>query len=151
MLRFFNTLSGQLEEFRSAREGEVGLYFCGPTVWNYAHIGNLRSLGVFGDTLRRYLKYKGYRLTHVMNITDVDDRIIDRAREEGVSLDEYTARYIEAMWEDFDAIGCERPDIAPRATQHIAEMVDIVERLLEHGHAYHSEGSYYYRINSFPE
>ena len=151
MLKFFNTLSGQLEEFRPMREGKVGIYFCGPTVWDFAHIGNFRSLGVFGDTLRRYLSYRGYEVTYVMNITDVEDRIIKFSKEQGLSIDDYTARYIEALWEDFDALGCERPDIVPRATRHIDEMVEIIKRLEATGHAYHSEGSYYYRISSFPE
>ncbi len=151
MLKFFNTLSGQLEEFRPMNDGEVRLYICGPTVWDYAHIGNFRSLAVFGDLLRRYLKYKGYRLTHVMNITDIEDRIIKLSREQGKSIDDYTAKYIEALWEDFDALGAERPDITPQATRHIPEMVDIIQRLEEKGHAYRSEGSYYYRITSFPD
>jgi cysteinyl-tRNA synthetase len=150
MLKFFNTLSGQLEEFRPLREGKVGIYFCGPTVWDYAHIGNFRSLGVFGDTLRRYLKYRGYEVTHVMNITDVEDRIIKFSKERGLSIDDYTARYIEALWEDFDALGCERPDVIPRATRHVPEMVEIIRRLEATGHAYASGGSYYYRISSFP-
>jgi cysteinyl-tRNA synthetase len=151
MLKFFNTLSGQLEEFRPITEGEVRLYICGPTVWDYAHIGNFRSLAVFGDLLRRYLKYKGYRLTHVMNITDIEDRIIKFSREQGKTIDEYTAKYIAALWEDFDALGAERPEITPQATRHIPEMVDIIKRLEEKGHAYRSDGSYYYRITSFPD
>ena len=150
MLKFHNTLSGQLEEFRPINEGEVRMYFCGPTVWDYAHVGNFRS-NIFVDVLRRYLKFKGYRITHVMNITDVDDRIIDRAQQAGVSIDDYTARYIEAFWEDFDALGCERPEIMPRATRHISEMVAIIETLEKRGHAYRSDDSIYYRIGSFPE
>ena len=132
------------------REGEVRIYFCGPTVWNLAHVGNFRS-NLWVDVLRRYLKFKGYRVTHVMNITDVDDRIIDLAVERGISIDDYTAPYIEAFWQDFDSMGCERPDIAPRATHHIAEMEAIIEKLRARGHAYESDGSYYYRISSFPE
>ena len=151
MLRFHNTLTGRLEEFRPIDEGEVRIYFCGPTVWDYAHIGNFRSLGVFGDTLRRYLLYKGYRVTYVMNITDVEDRIIARSQAAGVSIDDYTARYIEALWEDFDALGCLRPDITPRATRHIPEMVSIIQTLVEKGHAYRSDDSIYYRISSFPD
>jgi cysteinyl-tRNA synthetase len=151
MLKFFNTLSGQLEEFRPMVDGEVRLYICGPTVWDYAHIGNFRTMAAFGDVLRRYLKYKGYRLTHVMNITDIEDRIIKFSREQGKTIDEYTAKYIEAFLEDFDALGAERPEVNPRATRHIDEMVDIIRRLADGGHAYESEGSYYYRIGSFPE
>jgi cysteinyl-tRNA synthetase len=150
MLKFQNTLTGQLEEFRPMREGEVGMYYCGPTVWNLAHIGNLRS-AVFVDVLRRHLKFKGFRVRHVMNITDVDDRIINQAIERGVSIDDYTAPYMDAYWQDFDLIGCERPEIAPRATRHIPEMVAIIKRLEEKGRAYESEGSYYFRITSFPE
>ncbi len=150
MLRFQNTLSGRLEEFRPLRAGEARIYFCGPTVWSYAQIGNFRS-NIMTDVLRRYFKFKGYKLTHVMNITDIEDRIIALAQEKGVTIDEYTARYIEALWEDFDALGLERPDIVPRATRHIPEMVDLIERLEERGHAYASEGSVYYRISSFPE
>ena len=150
MLKFHNTLTGQLEEFRPMREGEVGMYYCGPTVWNLAHVGNLRS-AVFVDVLRRHLKFKGFRVRHVMNITDVDDRIINQAIERGVSIDEHTAPYLEAYWQDFDLVGCERPEIAPRATHHIPEMVAIIERLLASEHAYRSDGSIYYRISSFPD
>jgi cysteinyl-tRNA synthetase len=150
MLKFQNTLTSRLEEFKPITEGEVRLYACGPTVWNLAHVGNFRT-NVFVDVLRRYLKYKGYKITHVMNLTDVDDRIINQALERGVSLDDYTAPYIEAFWQDFDLIGCERPEIAPRATQHIPEMVALINELLESGYAYNSDGSIYYRIKSFPE
>src|SRR5438270_4293415 len=150
MLRFQNTLSGQLEEFRPLNDGEVRMYCCGPTVWDFAHIGNLRTF-LLGDILRRYLKHKGYAVMHVMNITDVDDRIIQQAEAKGVSLDEYTAPYIEAFWQDFDAIGMERPEVAPRATQHIKQMSELIARLEADGHAYQSDGSIYYRIASFPE
>src|SRR5205807_9912721 len=149
MLRIHNTLSGRLEEFHSLRSGEVRFYYCGPTVWDYGHIGNFRST-IAADIVRRYLKFKGYKVVHVMNITDVEDRIIAKSQEAGLSIDEYTAKYIEALWEDFDALGCERPDIVPRATRHIPEMVDLIERLLRNDHAYASDGSIYYRISSFP-
>ena len=151
MLKLYNTLSGQIEEFRPINEGEVRLYICGPTVWDYAHIGNFRTMAAFGDVLRRYLKYRGYKVTHVMNITDIEDRIIKFSREQGKTIDEYTAKYIEAFLEDFDSLGAERPEQTPQATRHIAEMVDIIQRLLTDGHAYESGGSYYYRIASFPE
>ncbi len=149
MLRIHNTLSGQLEEFRPMVEGEVRFYYCGPTVWDYGHIGNFRSV-IATDILRRYLKFKGYKVAHVMNITDVDDRIIAKSREAGLSLDEYTAKYIDAFWEDFEALGCERPEVVPRATRHILDMVSLIERLEQRGHAYRSDGSIYYRIKSFP-
>ncbi len=150
MLRIHNTLSGQMEEFRPIVEGEARFYYCGPTVWDYSHIGNFRS-AIAADIVRRYLKFKGFKVTHVMNITDVEDRIIAKSQEAGLSIDEYTAKYIDALWEDFDALGCERPDIVPRATRHIPAMVDLIERLLETNHAYRSDGSIYYRISSFPE
>ncbi|HEX3281532.1 MAG TPA: cysteine--tRNA ligase [Pyrinomonadaceae bacterium] len=150
MLRFRNTLTGRVEEFHPINEGEVRFYYCGPTVWEYGHIGNFRS-AVAADIVRRYLKFKGYKVTHVMNITDVEDRIIAKSQEAGLSIDDYTAKYIDALWEDFDALGCERPDIVPRATRHIPEMVALIEKLLETNHAYTSDGSIYYRIASFPE
>ena len=150
MLKFRNTLSGKVEEFRSMREGEARLYYCGPTVWDFGHIGNFRS-NIMTDLLCRYLRYKGYAVTHVMNITDVEDRIIALSQKEGVTIDDYTAKYIEALWQDFDALGCNRPDVVPRATRHIPEMVEIIEQLKSRGHAYESEGSVYYRISSFPE
>jgi cysteinyl-tRNA synthetase len=150
MLRFRNTLSGRIEEFQPINDGEVRFYYCGPTVWDYGHIGNFRS-AVAADVVRRYLKFKGYRVIHVMNITDVEDRIIAKSQEAGLSIDDYTAKYIDALWEDADALGLERPDIVPRATQHIPEMVSLIEKLLETDHAYRSDGSIYYRIASFPE
>ncbi len=150
MLRFHNNLTDRIEEFQPLDGNNVRMYICGPTVWNFAHIGNFRSF-TFGDILRRYLKYKGYDVTHVMNLTDVDDRIINEAAKKGVTIDEFTAPFIEAFWEDSDALGLERPDIAPRATEHIKEMIEIIQTLLENGHAYESEGSIYYRISAFPE
>jgi cysteinyl-tRNA synthetase len=150
MLKFRNTLSGKIEEFRPMHEGEVSMYYCGPTVWDYGHIGNFRS-ALNADILRRYLKFKGFKVTHVMNITDVEDRIIAKSAEAGLSIDDYTAKYIDALWEDFAALGCEQPEIVPRATRHIPEMVTLIEKLLASGHAYKSDGSIYYRIASFPE
>ena len=150
MLRIHNTLSGQLEEFRPLKEGEVGMYYCGPTVWDFGHIGNFRS-AIAADVLRRYLKFKGYRVTQVMNLTDVDDRIITKAKEQDKTLDDYTAKYIEAFWEDFDALGCERPEVAPRATRHIPEMAALIDKLEKNNHAYRSDSSIYYRISSFPD
>ncbi len=150
MLRFHNTLSNRLEEFHPLNDGEVKMYICGPTVWNFAHIGNFRTF-TFGDILARYLRYKGYKLTHVMNLTDVDDRIINESAKQNISIDEMTAPFIKAFWEDMDSIGNLRPDIAPRATEHIAEMIEIIKTLLENGHAYESDGSIYYRITAFPD
>jgi cysteinyl-tRNA synthetase len=150
MLRLFNTLSRQVDEFRPLEEGRVRMYICGPTVWNFAHIGNFRTF-VFGDILRRYLKFKGYELTHVMNLTDIDDRIISEAAARNISIDEFTEPFTQYFLEDFDALGNERPEIMPRATHHIAEMIEIISKLLENGHAYQSDGSIYYRITAFPD
>lgn len=150
MFRFFNTLSRQIEEFVPLEDGRVKMYICGPTVWNFAHIGNFRTF-VFGDILRRYLRFKGYELTHVMNLTDIDDRIINEAASRNISIDEFTEPYTRYFLEDFDALGNERPEIMPRATHHIPEMIDIISRLLDSGHAYESDGSIYYRITSFPD
>src|ERR1041384_7470488 len=150
MLRIHNTLTGRLEEFRPLNDGEVRFYYCGPTVWDFGHIGNFRS-AIAADVIRRYLKFKGYHVTQVMNLTDVDDRIITKAAENNQTLDDYTAKYIEAFWEDFDALGCQRPEVAPRATRHIAEMAEIIAKLEQRNHAYRSDDSIYYRISSFPD
>ena len=150
MLKFFNTLSRELEEFRPLEEGRVRMYICGPTVWNFAHIGNFRTF-IFGDVLRRYLKFKGFEVMHVFNLTDIDDRIINEAAQRNISIDDFTAPFIKAFWEDFDALGMERPEVTPRATHHVAEMIDIIAKLIENGKAYESEGSIYYRISAFPD
>jgi cysteinyl-tRNA synthetase len=148
MLKLYNTLTNRVEEFQPLNPPEVRMYVCGPTVYDYAHIGNFRTL-LFADLLRRYLKYRGYRLRHVMNITDVDDKIIARAVEQKKSLREYTDQYIRFFFEDFDALGAERPEEILRATDHIPEMVEIIKRLGANGHTYESEGSTYFRIAGF--
>jgi cysteinyl-tRNA synthetase len=148
MLKLYNTLTKRIEEFQPLNPPEVRMYVCGPTVYDYAHIGNFRSF-LFADLLRRYIKYKGYRLHHVMNITDVDDKIIARAVEQKKSLREYTDQYIQFFFEDFDALGLERPEEVLRATDHVPEMVELIKRLGAKGHTYQSEGSTYYRIASF--
>ncbi len=148
-LRFTNTLTRSKEEFVPIKPGFVGLYTCGPTVYNFAHIGNMRAY-VFEDLLKRYLKYKGYRVLHVMNITDIDDKTIKGCQKEGISLDEYTARYKKAFFDDIDSLRLERADVYPEATRHIDEMVGIVQKLLDKGIAYESAGSIYFRIDKFP-
>lgn len=150
MLKFHNNLTDRVEEFQPIEDNKVGLYICGPTVWNFAHIGNFRSF-TFGDILRRYLKFKGYAVTHVMNLTDVDDRIINESKKAGKTIDEFVQPFIEAFWQDCEALGLERPEVAPRATEHIQEMIEIIQTLLDNGHAYESEGSIYYRISAFQE
>ena len=147
-LRLYNTLSNTLEEFIPIHSDEVKMYTCGPTVYHYVHIGNFRTF-IFQDILRRYLIYKGYRMTHAMNITDVEDKIISNAREQGLSIADYTRKYEDAFFEDMDALRIQRPEIMPRATDHINEMVDLVSSLQKKGHTYERDGSTYFRINSF--
>jgi cysteinyl-tRNA synthetase len=125
------------------------MYTCGPTVYGFAHIGNFRAY-MFEDLLRRYLKYKGYHVTQVMNLTDVDDKTIRDSRAEGVSLKEYTDRYVKAFFADLDKLGIERAEHYPAATDHIPEMVEIIKKLIENGLAYEVDGNYYFKISAFP-
>jgi len=149
-LRLFNTLSSRIEEFRSLRDHEVRMYACGPTVYDYGHIGNFRTF-VAVDILRRLFRQSGYTVRHVMNITDVDDKIIRNAASEGVGVQQYTAKYEKAFLEDAAMIGIEEPTLV-RATQHIPEMANFVAKLVERGFGYRTEdGSYYFRIAKFPQ
>lgn len=142
-------MSGQLEEFSSIEPGHVRMYTCGPTVHDFAHIGNFRTF-LFEDLLRRVLTQNGYRVTQIMNLTDVEDRIIKKAADKGVTIDEFTAPYIEAFFEDLKALRIERAEVYPRATRHIFEMVSLIEILKEKEHTYLSDGSTYFRIATFP-
>jgi cysteinyl-tRNA synthetase len=149
-LRLFNTMSSQIEEFHALRDREVRMYACGPTVYDYGHIGNFRTF-VAVDLLRRFLRQSGYTVRHVMNITDVDDKIIRNAARDGVSVQQYTAKYEKAFLEDAAMIGIEKPTLV-RATEHILEMAAFVAKLVERGIAYRTDdGSYYFRIAKFPE
>ena len=148
-MRLHNTLSGQVEEFKPIEVGHVRMYTCGPTVHDYAHIGNFRTF-LFEDLLRRVLLQQGYRVTQVMNLTDVEDRIIKKAAEHGQTIDEFTEKYIEAFFEDLDTLRIERAEHYPRATEHIFEMVSLIDLLNEKGHTYVTDGSTYFRIASFP-
>ena len=148
-LRFYNTLTQKVEEFAPLQGNTVRMYTCGPTVWNFAHIGNLRTF-TFQDILRRWLRYRGYRLDHVMNLTDVDDRIIQQSVAAGKSLAEYTEVYAQAFLEDAAALRLERPERVVKATDHIQDMVALIQRLAAGGHTYLSEGSVYFRISTFP-
>ena len=149
-LRFYNTLSQQVEEFSPARNNTVRMYTCGPTVYDYAHIGNFRSF-TFVDLLRKCIRLNGFQLQHVMNITDVDDKIIRNAVAQHKPLDEYTNIYTEAFLEDCRALRLERPEVLARATEHIDEMASAIGKLSESGHTYTSDGSVYFKIASFPE
>ncbi len=148
-IRFHNTMSGETEPFVPLVPGVVRSYTCGPTVYDYAHIGNFRTF-VFQDVLRRYLKSKGFRVIQVMNVTDVDDRIIQKATAAGVSIREYTDKYIQAFLDDRRALNLEPPEHVARATEHISDMVALIQRLTAKGFTYTSEGSTYYRIAKFP-
>src|SRR5579863_1940234 len=148
-IRFHNTMSGETEPFVPLVPDEVRLYTCGPTVYDYAHIGNFRTF-VFQDVLRRYLHSKSFRVIQVMNLTDVDDRIIQKSAAAGVSIREYTDKYIEAFLEDRRALNLEPPEFLARATEHIDDMVRLIQRLTEKGLTYKSDGSTYYRIANFP-
>src|SRR6266700_2478052 len=148
-LRLFNTLSGKIEEFRPIQDNEVRMYACGPTVYDYGHIGNFRTF-IAVDILRRFLLLSGYKLRHVMNITDVDDKIIRNAAQAGVPVQQYTAKYQKAFLEDAAGLNIEQPELV-RATEHIPEMADFVALLVQKGFAYRAEdGSYYFRIAKFP-
>ncbi|MFH1177353.1 MAG: cysteine--tRNA ligase [Acidobacteriota bacterium] len=146
---FFNTLSRSLERFEPLEAGHVRLYTCGPTVYNFVHIGNLRTF-LFEDVLRRTLKAFGYQVTQVMNLTDIDDKTMRGAAAEGISLREFTSRYAEAFFADIAVLGIERAEHYPRATDYIPQMVGLVERLRVRGHTYVLDGSTYFRIASLP-
>ena len=148
-LKLHNTLTGTKDVFESLEPGHVGMYTCGPTVWNFAHVGNLRAF-LFYDLLRRHLQVDGYRLTHVMNLTDIDDRILDQAMHAGTTIGEYVKPYTEAFFEDMAALRAQPAEQFPRATEHIGDMVAMISALLEHGHAYIADGDVYFRIASFP-
>jgi len=148
-LHLYNTLTRRLEPFTSLEAGHARIYTCGPTIYDYSHIGNFRTF-LFEDILRRVLRLFGYRVTQVMNLTDVDDKTIRGASQAGLSLREYTDRYAAAFFEDLDTLRVERAEHYPRATDHIPGMVELVRRLEQAGRTYRSEGSVYYRIATFP-
>src|SRR5438105_7097015 len=149
-IRLHNTLSGQTEPFIPQNPGEVRMYTCGPTVYDYAHIGNYRTF-VFQDILRRFLKLRGFRLNHVMNLTDVDDRIIANAAAAGVSIRDYTQKFVQAFFDDCKTLSIEEPEHWIRATDHIDDMVALIQKLQQKTYTYAGEGSIYYRIAKFPD
>jgi cysteinyl-tRNA synthetase len=148
-IHLHNTLSGKVEPFIPQKPGEVRMYTCGPTVYDYAHIGNYRTF-VFQDILRRFLKFRGFKLNHVMNLTDVDDRIIANAAAAGKTIRDYTEKFAQAFFEDCKTLSIETPEHWIRATDHIDDMVKLIQRLQEKTFTYPSEGSIYYRIAKFP-
>ena len=148
-LRFHNTLTGSKDVFEPLEAGRAGMYTCGPTVWNFAHVGNLRAF-LFYDLVRRHLQASGYDVDHVMNLTDIDDRILDQAMHTGVTIGEYVKPYVEAFFEDMAALRAQPATHYPRATEHIPEMVEMISELIESQNAYVADGDVYFRIASFP-
>jgi cysteinyl-tRNA synthetase len=149
-LRVYNTLTGEKETFIPLIPGKVGMYVCGVTVYDYCHIGHARANVVF-DVIFRYLKYAGYDVTYVRNYTDIDDKIINRANQEGVDFRTITDRYIQAFNEDMDRLGLAKPTVEPKATDHIDGIIAIISTLIEKGHAYEAEGDVYFAVETFPE
>ena len=147
-MKIYNTLTRSKEEFKTIEPGKVRMYLCGPTVYNYIHVGNARSTVAF-DTVRRYLEYKGYEVNYVSNFTDVDDRIINQAIEEGVSTKEIADKYIDAFTEDTAKLNVKPACVHPRVIDHIDEIIEFVEVLIEKGYAYESQGDVYYRTRRF--
>lgn len=149
-MRIFNTMTRQKEEFIPNNPDEVKIYACGPTVYNYIHIGNARPLCVF-DVLRRYLEYKGYNVKFVQNFTDVDDKIIKRANEEGITFEEVSKKYIEEFWTDANGLNFKKASVHPKATENIDEIINIIKTLEEKGYAYAVDGDVYFRTLKFKE
>ncbi|ADO83612.1 cysteine--tRNA ligase [Ilyobacter polytropus] len=151
MLRIFNTLKGKVEEFKPLKEGEVSMYVCGPTVYNYIHIGNARP-AIFFDTVRRYLEYRGYNVKYVQNFTDVDDKMIKRANEEGITLKEVADKYIAAYFEDTAKVNLKEDGmLRPKATEHIGEMIKLIKTLIEKDFAYEVQGDVYFSVKNYNE
>lgn len=151
MIKIYNTLKGELEIFKPLKEGEVSMYVCGPTVYNYIHIGNARP-AIFFDTVRRYFEFRGYKVKYVQNFTDVDDKMIRKANEEGITLQDIAKKYIDAYFEDTAKVNLkEEGMIRPKATEHIGEMIKIIKTLIEKGYAYESQGDVYFDVNSYKQ
>ena len=149
-MKIYNTLTGQKEDFVPVEPGKVKMYVCGPTVYNLIHIGNARPMIIF-DTVKRYLEYKGYDVTYVSNFTDIDDKIIKKAIEEGVPSEEISTRYIEECLKDMDGMNMSRNVIHPLATEVIPDMIDMIQTLIDKGYAYNSNGTVYYRVRKFDD
>lgn len=149
-LKVYNSLSGEKEVFETLEENKVKIYSCGPTVYDYFHIGNARAFMV-PDIIKRYLTYKGYDVLHVMNFTDIDDKMINRANEEGISVQELAERFITAFFEDIERLNIKKADIYPKATEHISDMIGMIKSLVEDGFAYESNGDVYFKVAKFSE
>jgi len=149
-MQVYNTMTRKKEPLVPIKEGEISMYVCGPTVYDYFHIGNARPFVVF-DTMRRYLEYRGYKVKYVQNFTDIDDKMINRANKEGTTVKELGDRFIKEYYQDADALGIERATVNPRATEHIGDIIKLVKKLIEKGHAYATEnGDVYFAVRSWP-
>ena len=149
MIRLYNTKTREKADFETIERGKVGMYVCGPTVYNYIHVGNARTFISF-DNIRRYLMWRGFDVTFVQNVTDVDDKIIGKSLEEGRSAAEVAAEYTEAFIEDMRRANVLDPDVRPKATEEIPEMIELIGELVDGGHAYEVEGDVYFSVRSFP-
>lgn len=149
-MKIYNTLTRKKEEFVPIKEGEVSIYVCGPTVYNFFHIGNARPFVVF-DTLRKYMEYRGYKVKFVQNFTDVDDKIINKAREEGTTAPEVSEKYIEEYYKDAVALNVRKADVHPKVSEHIQDIVNFVQTLVDKGYAYEADGDVYFSTRKFPE
>lgn len=149
-LKIYNTLQNAKEEFVPLEENKVKIYSCGPTVYDYFHIGNARAF-IVPDIVKRYLEYKEYEVLHVLNFTDIDDKMIKRADEKEITVDELADKFINAYFEDTDALNIKRADVYPQATEHISEMIDLVKTLVEKGYAYEKDGDVFFRVDKFEE
>ena len=147
-MQIYNTLTRKKEEFKPLVPGKVSMYVCGPTVYNYIHIGNARSAIAF-DTIRRYLEYRGYDVKYVSNFTDVDDKMINEARAEGITVGQLAEKFIAAYLEDTTALNIKPASLHPRATEEIANIIAFIEKLIDQGYAYEAEGDVYYRAKKF--
>ena len=145
-MKLYNTLSGKLEEFKTIQEKTINMYVCGPTVYNYAHVGNMYPVIIF-DMIYRYFKYRGYKVTYASNFTDVDDKIIQAAKEAGVTEKELTDKFIQIYMEDVKALNCLDIDYRPRVTETMPEIIAFIEELLEKGYAYKKGDDVYFRVN----
>jgi cysteinyl-tRNA synthetase len=150
MIKLYNTLTGKKEEFVPVTPGRLTMYACGVTVYDFSHIGHARGAVAF-DVIQRYFRRRGFQVTYVRNFTDVDDKIINRAKQEGITAAEVARKYIDAYQEDMKRLGVGRPDIEPLATEHIKEMIEVIRRLIDKGHAYAVDGDVYFRVASFKD
>ena len=149
-MRFYNTMSNKIEEFETIENGKVKMYVCGPTVYNYIHLGNARPIIVF-DTLARYFKYRGYDVTYIQNFTDVDDKIIKRANEEWISVKEVTEKYIKGFFEDIEPLNISDDIVRPKVTENMPEIIEIIKKLIDEGFAYEKDGNVFFEVKKFEE